>query len=155
MQTRRIGCTNRRCQKLEIARSELVWCQSVKHRCGRQSTRTEGRSLAQAALDSAESPSRYNADLVRLPFEEIRRCRQTSSFVMKRFSSKSCRQSLRALLVWPVPRGEGDGLRRSLVRGTATKATWLILPVVICLSQRLSHACLSINFYTVKLRMAH
>ncbi len=33
--------------------------------------------------------------------------------------------------------------------------TWLILPVVICLSQRLSHACLSINDYTVKLRMAH
>ena len=24
-------------------------------------------------------------------------------------------------------------------------ATWLILPVVICLSQRLSHACISIN----------
>ena len=24
-------------------------------------------------------------------------------------------------------------------------ATWLILPVVICLSQRLSHACLSVN----------
>ena len=33
--------------------------------------------------------------------------------------------------------------------------TWLILPVVICLSQRLSHACLSINTSTVKLRMAH
>lgn len=33
--------------------------------------------------------------------------------------------------------------------------TWLILPVVICLSQRLSHACLSINLYTVRLRMAH
>jgi hypothetical protein len=35
--------------------------------------------------------------------------------------------------------------------------TWLILPVVICLSQRLSHACLSINgnINTVKLRMAH
>ena len=33
--------------------------------------------------------------------------------------------------------------------------TWLILPVVICLSQRLSHACLSINFNMVKLRMAH
>jgi hypothetical protein len=28
-----------------------------------------------------------------------------------------------------------------------TKATWLILPVVICLSQRLSHACLSINSF--------
>ena len=37
----------------------------------------------------------------------------------------------------------------------ATIGTWLILPVVICLSQRLSHARLSINFYTVKLRMAH
>ena len=34
-------------------------------------------------------------------------------------------------------------------------ATWLILPVVICLSQRLSHACLSMSIYTVKLRMAH
>jgi len=31
----------------------------------------------------------------------------------------------------------------------------LILPVVIRLSQRLSHACLSISTYTVKLRMAH
>ena len=36
-----------------------------------------------------------------------------------------------------------------------TIATWLILPVVICLSQRLSHACLSISIYTVKLRTAH
>ena len=27
------------------------------------------------------------------------------------------------------------------------KVTWLILPVVICLSQRLSHACLSINIF--------
>jgi hypothetical protein len=33
--------------------------------------------------------------------------------------------------------------------------TWLILPVVIRLSQRLSHACLSVSNYTVKLRMAH
>ena len=33
--------------------------------------------------------------------------------------------------------------------------TWLILPVVICLSQRLSHACLSISLYTAKLRKAH
>src|SRR5436853_1786642 len=30
-------------------------------------------------------------------------------------------------------------------RGQAMVVTWLILPVVICLSQRLSHACLSIN----------
>ena len=33
--------------------------------------------------------------------------------------------------------------------------TWLILPVVICLSQRLSHACLSLSYFLVKLRMAH
>ena len=33
--------------------------------------------------------------------------------------------------------------------------TWLILPVVICLSQRLSHACLSLSYSMVKLRMAH
>jgi hypothetical protein len=43
------------------------------------------------------------------------------------------------------------GIRRMADR----LATWLILPVVICLSQRLSHACLSTNLYTVKLRMAH
>ena len=34
-------------------------------------------------------------------------------------------------------------------------ATWLILPVVICLSQRLSHACVSTSFDPVKPRMAH
>jgi hypothetical protein len=34
-------------------------------------------------------------------------------------------------------------------------ATWLILPVVICLSQRLSHAGLSISQNKVKPRMAH
>ncbi len=34
-------------------------------------------------------------------------------------------------------------------------ATWLILPAIICLSQRLSHACLSISNYMAKLRMAH
>ena len=30
-----------------------------------------------------------------------------------------------------------------------SQATWLILPVVICLSQRLSHACLSVNKSTL------
>ena len=33
--------------------------------------------------------------------------------------------------------------------------TRLILPVVICSFRRLSHACLSISFYTTKLRIAH
>jgi hypothetical protein len=35
------------------------------------------------------------------------------------------------------------------------EATWLILPVVICLSQRLSHACLSTCRIKAKPRMAH
>jgi hypothetical protein len=48
----------------------------------------------------------------------------------------------------------GGPTRRSSVAARVT-ATWLILPVVICLSQRLSHACLSTDLYTVKLRMAH
>ena len=40
--------------------------------------------------------------------------------------------------------------------GFESIATWLILPVVIRSSQRLSHACVSINkFSTVKLRTAH
>jgi hypothetical protein len=39
------------------------------------------------------------------------------------------------------PRSRGDERACSL----DTIDTWLILPVVICLSQRLSHACLSIS----------
>ena len=59
------------------------------------------------------------------------------------------------------PRRVAGHVRGALVCGFPTRsqrllrATWLILPVVICLSQRLSHACLSISDYTVKLRMAH
>ena len=51
---------------------------------------------------------------------------------------------------------------RALVRArvlrafhNAHEAPWLILPVVICLSQRLSHACLSACRIKVKPRMAH
>ena len=50
-----------------------------------------------------------------------------------------------------APRGEAG----REAGGGSRIVTWLILPVVICLSQRLSHACLSISNYTVKLRMAH
>ena len=41
--------------------------------------------------------------------------------------------------------GAGNGLPCRRLRLASKAATWLILPVVICLSQRLSHACLSIN----------
>jgi hypothetical protein len=60
---------------------------------------------------------------------------------------------------WGSPRSISPGVppqggagSRSLRR---TTVIWLILPVVICLSQRLSHACPSISKYKVKLRMAH
>ena len=71
----------------------------------------------------------------------------------------------RYAFVWPMPSWRlavvAAGVRSGLVPGVCVRlrsrrvATWLILPVVICLSQRLSHACLSISDYTVKLRMAH
>ncbi len=38
-------------------------------------------------------------------------------------------------------------LRFDCCRWWMMEATWLILPVVICLSQRLSHACLSVNYF--------
>ena len=38
-------------------------------------------------------------------------------------------------------------LRYATLKTHTWDATWLILPVVICLSQRLSHACLSINIF--------
>ena len=58
--------------------------------------------------------------------------------------------SLRACFA-PVRRSVGGAAGRArLAPGigsarAARQATWLILPVVICLSQRLSHACLSIS----------
>ena len=69
----------------------------------------------------------------------------------------------RALWVWQSAAG-GDtcGWRlvvdgRKAVDGEVELevATWLILPVVIRSSQRLSHARLSKSNFTVKLRMAH
>ncbi len=39
--------------------------------------------------------------------------------------------------------------------GMDSKNTWLILPVVICLPQGLSHASLSVSIYIVKLHTAH
>ena len=44
---------------------------------------------------------------------------------------------------------------RVVVPVSCWSVTWLILPVVICLSQRLSHACLSTSLTKGKPRMAH
>ncbi|CAA7389918.1 unnamed protein product [Spirodela intermedia] len=44
------------------------------------------------------------------------------------------------------PSASAVGWSRAARAGVAGgRATWLILPVVICLSQRLSHACVSMN----------
>ncbi|KAM3691226.1 hypothetical protein ACJW31_08G000600 [Castanea mollissima] len=49
-----------------------------------------------------------------------------------------------AALVRALPRPRASlGLRAT--PASTRNATWLILPVVICLSQRLSHACVSMN----------
>ena len=45
-----------------------------------------------------------------------------------------------------VPRPWGRCVAIGFGKGIAT---WLILPVVICLSQRLSHACVSINSFVL------
>lgn len=47
------------------------------------------------------------------------------------------------------------GARRSSGKRVVTRAPWLILPVVICLSQRLSHASLSTYLTKVKPQKAH
>ena len=58
---------------------------------------------------------------------------------------------LRAIhLVWTLKPRTGDGDRLGM------KGGYQVDPACnICLSQRLSHASLSISFCTVKLRMAH
>lgn len=55
----------------------------------------------------------------------------------------------------PVP--TASSRRGATLAGVARSnaAPWLILPVVICLSQRLSHACLSTSQIKVKPRKAH
>lgn len=47
----------------------------------------------------------------------------------------------------PTPRQTASVGRAQRARRRGGRATWLILPVVICLSQRLSHACVSMNYF--------
>jgi hypothetical protein len=55
-----------------------------------------------------------------------------SALVSPDLVERLCSYSVRGLAGWLRPSG-------------VKIVTWLILPVVICLSQRLSHACLSIS----------
>ena len=47
--------------------------------------------------------------------------------------------------LWTRRKSNNESLLLAIREVSLTTVTWLILPVVICLSQRLSHACLSIN----------
>jgi hypothetical protein len=60
-------------------------------------------------------------------------------------------------LVESMPAAQSSSSDAAVQQLSATcgSDTWLILPVVICLSQRLSHACLSTSPRMVKPRMAH
>ena len=66
--------------------------------------------------------------------------------VRRRFNNSVCWRSCNV-----TKHVDGTSARASTRRGPHVlcglkwTVTWLILPVVICLSQRLSHACLSIN----------
>ena len=65
------------------------------------------------------------------------------------FPDGSIRRGIQHYVVFCVhfkwPRGWRCTLFGILLRRVLAHLTWLILPVVICLSQRLSHACLSIS----------
>ena len=60
-------------------------------------------------------------------------------------SSGAATQATSEMGVWPA--GLPLGLQQCLGARLQAPQTWLILPAVICLSQRLSHACLSVSFY--------
>ena len=61
----------------------------------------------------------------------------------------SCQFRGAEVLTFPAPPGSFTDEERMGER------TWLIPPVVVCLSQRLSHACRSTSCETAKLRMAY
>jgi hypothetical protein len=61
---------------------------------------------------------------------------------------------LASVLALPSALGPSVGGSPRIFRALK-KVIWLILPVVICLSQRLSHACPSTSLIKVKPRMAH
>ena len=71
-----------------------------------------------------------------------------------RFGAVGVTGDFRVFINSVTPRARLPQLRKEKWTAFA-RETWLILPVVICLSQRLSHACLSISISKAKLRMAH
>ena len=89
------------------------------------------------------------AKRIRLP-SALRALARKLTITINRFTGKETekRQPARACFHFSgdwAKRGGPHGPSLPVLSPGLTIVTWLILPVVICLSQRLSHACLSIN----------
>ncbi|KAG9438682.1 hypothetical protein H6P81_021371 [Aristolochia fimbriata] len=100
---------------------------------------------------SDEPPPRRRAAFPSLhgpPAALLGRWHSPGAFPMDLVDSQTKSDRLQLLLDrrCPWPGAEAHSHRALLRRrGLSEDATWLILPVVICLSQRLSHACVSMN----------
>ncbi len=128
------------------ARLQIAWCKRAgrtgdsRPSCAKKGRRPDGgrykSSLADASLPGYPSMRSGN------PFVE----RTRSASALRLFTPV-----LRKVFEWIHLRsGAGGGKTRGGggARWAAdSRITWLILPVVICLSQRLSHACVSINSF--------
>ena len=115
--------------------------------CGFQGVRVKGARV-QRKGEAKKDGHPLTETFANLSVTGVRACSKKGSEANS--SGKTNRVSVARQRRVPVS-SKGIGIHRSR-RGIVT---WLILPVVICLSQRLSHACLSISTSTVKLRMAH
>ena len=86
------------------------------------------------------------AVFVCLAWETLRLSESKGLFDLGRSASESFSPPLMdSRLVWSVGGSPGSDQTSWPSRPGHKAVTWLILPVVICSSQRLSHACLSIN----------
>ena len=116
-------------------RGRVVWALPVRRRAWRGCLcRTSGENLARRAGERFVWWGVVSHPAGRVVRSVGRRCRMPGVPSFERALRVRVRAEARASGLWAC--GSGGG---------SSRATWLILPVVICLSQRLSHACLSIS----------
>ncbi len=126
------------------------------------SARQSGRELqAKCRSNRALDRRLWEADVFSTQAGRAAPSNRTARARWSRFGALVCLarrvpSCVRRLALAAVRRWRVDSSPVSLSGETVVMiATWLILPVVICLSQRLSHACLSTSLKMVKPRMAH
>ena len=116
-------CTS--CRPLVL--QHRLWGVAVLLHCRRNVSIVDNCGPLVVHTDSSTSAGRFASCCVRI-----------GGLVSEGFASEKVRVACVGTGFLPESRGRGQCSCRTIV-------TWLILPVVICLSQRLSHACLSIN----------